>query len=422
MGSSGSKQLQASPGVDYSAASFNADYVEKMARQAAEAQEIAARAAGDAAAKATKWKVGAIFTFVLLIIGAGVAVYLLVFKNRQSFTLQSPSTWNWLSGTSSSSDLSIQSALLHGPKPIATPDITSALTNKISNSSLNTVANTSIGVQAGETITVRYQYPGKVPVTKTFNYGDTISITPPAGTSAPASSSWFDWFKSEVSANQLPTAKDASISSVVSASSAPLSGGKDGAYGYQFWVYVKDWNYKFGQEKNVLSRSDPTNVTIMNPNVTLHPTDNTLKVSVSIFPSSQNSSKTEPAPAGHSGSTDDVFVCDVPNIPLQAWTSVSITMFSRNLDVYVNGKLVKSCVMTGVPKPAAGDIELNKDGGFSGWMCGFYHYSKMLNPSDAQSFYASGAPCSVPGTTPSNYNITFGLFNTKGKEVNKYML
>jgi hypothetical protein len=171
-----------------------------------------------------------------------------------------------------------------------------------------------------------------------------------------------------------------------------------------------------------MSRSDATNSNIMNPNVTLHPTDNSLKISVSIFPSS-GSSKAEPAPAGHSGASDDVFVCEVPNIPLQTWVAVSVTVSSRNLDVYLNGKLVKSCLMTGVPKPAAGDIELNRDGGFSGWMCSFFHYARMLQPSDAQAFYSKGVPCSVPNTSGGErpYKVTFGLFDTKGTETAKYV-
>ena len=48
--------------------------------------------------------------------------------------------------------------------------------------------------------------------------------------------------------------------------------------------------------------------------------------------------KSTPAPAGHSDFTDDVFTCEVPNIPLQTWFSVSATVFGRNLDVYIDRK------------------------------------------------------------------------------------
>lgn len=227
------------------------------------------------------------------------------------------------------------------------------------------------------------------------------------------------------SGDQLPYAKDATSISTVPSGNAPLSDGSDGAYGMQFWMYIKDWNTNFGKEKHVLSRSDVTNSQIMNPNITLHPTENTLKVSVSVFPSGDTSSKLEPAPVGHSGATDDVFMCEVPDIPLQSWVSVSLTVFSRNLDIYINGKLVKSCVLSGVPKKAIGDIVMNKDGGFSGYVCGFYHYPRMLVPSDAQSFYSAGTSCSAK-TSPSaltdatGYGVKFGLYDSTGKVLNQY--
>jgi hypothetical protein len=230
------------------------------------------------------------------------------------------------------------------------------------------------------------------------------------------------------SADLLPYPKDATSLATIPSSSAPLSGGQEGAYGMQFWMYIKDWNHNFGKDKFIISRNDSTNSNIGNPEVSLHPTDNTLKISISIFPDNhENSSKAEPAPAGHSSSTDDVFVCEIPDIPLQAWTSVSITTFSRNLDVYLNGKLVKSCLLSGVPKPASGDIILNKDGGFSGYLCSFFHYPRMLVPSDAQTFYGQGTSCTSitdPSTSSkvTGYGFKFGVYDAAGKEINQYVL
>jgi hypothetical protein len=196
--------------------------------------------------------------------------------------------------------------------------------------------------------------------------------------------------------------------------------GSEGSYGYQFWMYVSDWNYKFGKEKHIMSRDDPTNPAIMNPVLSLDPVDNKLKISVSVFPTS-DSSKAEPAPAGHSGATDDVFICEVPGIPIQTWLAVTVTVdSSRNLDVYLNGKLVKSCFLSGVPKPVSGAVTLNKDGGFAGYMCSFYQYPKFSVPADAQAFFSAGVPCNVPDTT-TNYKVTFGVKDTKGEVVSKYM-
>jgi hypothetical protein len=182
-------------------------------------------------------------------------------------------------------------------------------------------------------------------------------------------------------------------------------------------MYVKDWNYKFGQEKHIFSRSDPSG-SIKNPLVTLHPSDNIMKISISVYPN-ENTSKNEPAPVNNSGATDDVFICEVPNVPIQQWLAVAITIDTKNLDVYFNGKLVKSCLLSGLPKPALGDILVNDNGGYSGWLCSFHSYSRSLIPSDAETFTLGGPPCSIPDET-SSYTGEFGFFKG-GKEVTKYV-
>jgi hypothetical protein len=68
---------------------------------------------------------------------------------------------------------------------------------------------------------------------------------------------------------------------------------------------------------------------------------------------------------------------------------------------------------------------MNKDGGFSGYVCGFYHYPRMLVPSDAQTFFNAGTSCSS-STAPSaaakatGYGVKFGIYDATGKVVNQY--
>jgi len=232
------------------------------------------------------------------------------------------------------------------------------------------------------------------------------------------------------SGDLLPKLQDATKQSLIPGTSAPLSSDTQGAFGMQWWMFVKDWNYGFGKEKVVLTRADPTNQNVLNPKVSLHPTDNTLRVSVSVFPDSEGSAgKTEPAPAtGDGSSTDDVFLCEVPNIPLQAWFSVGVSVFGRNLDIYIDGKLVKSCFLPGVPKPATGDITLSPSGGFSGYLCNFNYFARMLTPGDTSNFHGAGTPCQdkVPtngtggGTAGTGYAVKFGVYDMQGKEVQEY--
>jgi hypothetical protein len=231
---------------------------------------------------------------------------------------------------------------------------------------------------------------------------------------------------SDSSGDLVSSAHDASTSMTIPASSAPLSNQTQGAYSMQWWMFVNDWNYGYGKEKPVIQRSDPTNTQIMNPSVSLHPTDNTLKISVSVFADGEGSSKTEPAPATGSGSsTDDVYTCEVTNIPLQSWFSVGMSVFGRNLDVYIDGKLVKSCFLSGVPKPATGEISVTPDGGYSGYLCNLYTYPRMLTPGDAMNFFSAGSSCqNITGTSTAanltGYSVKFGVYNPQGKEIQEY--
>jgi hypothetical protein len=420
----------------------------ELDRQLRVAQESAAKAVSSTSSGFMRW----IWILVGLLIlgGIGAVVYFYLIKPSMDTNFASELEQDYHAGAT----LTIQTAT-HGATTI-----TDSLTKLITNGNTLTVApslSANLGVANLKTtdhLTVTYQYSDEISPrtyisadnvalsisTTTRPTGDntTSSSTPPGvGTArkpkSKAGSTIWGKLKnllsgSDSSGDQLPYAKDAKSESTVPSKSAPLEDGNSGAYGMQFWMFIKDWNYNYGKEKHVLSRADSSNPAIMNPNVTLHPTENNLKVSISIFPENAGgSSKTEPAPAGHSGSTDDVFVCEVPNIPIQTWFCVSITLFQRNLDIYLNGKLVKSCVLTGVPKTAVGDISLNKNGGFSGKMCAFYHYPRMLTPGDAQSFYSAGTACASddsPTATSkvTGYDFKFGIYDATGKLVKNYNL
>ena len=401
-GSSSRPPLPEAPLFDETKATVNFGDVQDYERQV----EATLEKANEAARRA--WSASSYFQYT---------VYFLLFllAGWGAYTYLWPLIMNFFSPAPYSTNLSIITAKITDGDGKET-DVYSKLVDAAATGRVDILVDEKLGASMGQTLTVNYKYSDEAAGQATAGYNSRLTINPnpssqPSSGGGPLSRS----------SNQVTDIKDATIESSVVAKAAPVSDGKEGSYGYQFWMYIKDWDYKFGEEKEVVTRVDSTNTSIANPRITLHPTDNTLRVSVSIFPSS-DSSKSEPAPAGHSGSTDDVFVCDVDDIPLNAWVAVSVTVSSRNLDIYLNGQLVKSCLLSGVPKPATGDIYLNKNGGFSGYMCSFYHYAKMLQPADALSFFAYGVPCSLPSTSgPSKYKVSYGIYDTKGKEVSKYM-
>lgn len=229
------------------------------------------------------------------------------------------------------------------------------------------------------------------------------------------------------SGDKTPAPVDGKTRTVIPSGDALSTGGAD--WGLQYWMYISDWNYKFGSEKDVVKRIAPNNPSIAAPRVSLSAADNTLNVRVSVFPTDGSAGAATP----EASSTGDSFVCSVENVPLQSWFSVSVTCFQRNLDVYINGRLVKSCVLSGVPKPAVGDIIIGDNGGFSGSVCNLNWYNSMLAPEDAKNFHAKGTQCAPPaaaGITPVDkdsvfitlfgYTFRFSTIAKDGKELSSY--
>lgn len=161
----------------------------------------------------------------------------------------------------------------------------------------------------------------------------------------------------------------------VSASSLPA--GVTSNYSFSIWFYVNEWNYRYGEEKVVFQRTDANNDPA--PRVYLDPTTNNLHVSVATY-------KTD-----GDASTSNVSVCSVDNVPLQAWTNLIVTLNNRALDLYLNGKLVRTCIMPGVPRMnPASPVVLCPNGGFSGFISNFKYISKAINPTEAYNLYKEG--------------------------------
>lgn len=234
-------------------------------------------------------------------------------------------------------------------------------------------------------------------------------------------------FDAKSSGDKAPTPVDGKTKTVIPAGEIPIGVGAD--YGIQYWMYISNWDYRFGQNKEVLKRVASNDPNIVGPRIYLAPTENTLHVQVSLYPSNQQAGSANPGVS----STGDSFTCSVENVPLQSWFAVSVTVFQRNLDIYINGRLVKSCVLPGIPKPALGDVILNDNGGFAGSICNVNGYNTMLNPDDAKSFHAKGTTCAPPAEagkvavdkdsiliTLFGYTFRFSTLSKEGKELSSY--
>jgi hypothetical protein len=228
------------------------------------------------------------------------------------------------------------------------------------------------------------------------------------------------------SGDQVPAPVSGKSKTVIPAANAPI--GANGTFGLQFWMYIADWDFNFSKEKTVVKRIATGTATDVSPHITLHPTDNSLQVKIAIYPNTGGG-------ASSTSSTGDSFTCTVENVPLQRWFAVSVTVFQRNVDIYLDGRLVKSCVLPGVPKPVLGDVLIGDDAnGFSGSVCNLKSYTGMIGPDAAKAYAAAGTSCQAPaGPTTSapadstiaslfGYTFRFSTLDKAGKELSAYTI
>jgi hypothetical protein len=216
------------------------------------------------------------------------------------------------------------------------------------------------------------------------------------------------------SATYLSGLSDATKETRISASK--LSSGKGHAtnFAYSIWFYVNDWNYKFGQSKIIFERMGPRGQ--VSPQVSLDPFENNLAIKLALYQShgkegfetmGLDSAGGNLGPGAY-GPT--IHTCNVPNIPLQRWVNLTVSVYGRSLDVYLDGKLVRTCVLENTPfiDTKAG-VYVTPDGGFAGWTSNFQYFNDAVNPQQAWNIYKDGYGGSMLGNLFNKYvvRVTF---------------
>jgi hypothetical protein len=174
-------------------------------------------------------------------------------------------------------------------------------------------------------------------------------------------------------------------------------------YTYSMWFYVEDWNYRFGYQKILLSK---TSESIPIQQVVLGDVMNNVKVYIGCY----------------SDSSDGVIEheCVVRNFPLQSWVNLTISVYGRTLDVYMDGKLVKTCLLPGVAKTSPTDnILVTPDGGFSGWTSNIKYWGDASNPQEVYNIYKDGYGGNILGNMSNKYSLKFS-FMENNKEKTSY--
>jgi len=163
---------------------------------------------------------------------------------------------------------------------------------------------------------------------------------------------------------------------VTKISASDLAQNNASNYAYSVWFYIDDWSYRYGEPKIILGRLDSE--LNPSPSIVLGAIENNLKVETTVYASSQSG-------------TSSTHTCNVDNVPVQKWVNVIVSLYGRSMDVYIDGKLVRTCVLPGVAKIANNaPVYVTPQGGFSGYTSNINYYANSLNPQEAYNIYRAG--------------------------------
>jgi hypothetical protein len=195
----------------------------------------------------------------------------------------------------------------------------------------------------------------------------------------------------------LQNIQDGKTSSTISATSLATNGSSvpSSNFAYSIWFYINNWNYRYGEPKVIFGRMGTSSgqqggsvsgVSGMDPcpAVVLGAVENNVDISIGCYPGADQ----EPTTTG--GSTV-VHTCSVANVPIQKWVNLVVSVYGRSMDIYIDGKLVRTCLLPGVASVNNNaNVYVTPSGGFEGWTSKFQYYPNSINPQEAWNIYTQG--------------------------------
>lgn len=174
-----------------------------------------------------------------------------------------------------------------------------------------------------------------------------------------------------------------------------------GDFTLSFWMYVDDWNYRAGKYKYVFALK-PAHGTHSSLVGVLMPQTNAMKIRAHTVKggdeegpdiTDEETLKTLMNGSGSFGVSESYNApCDINEVPLQRWVCVTIVSSGRVLDVYMNGKLSRSCVLKNVLEVPRGQmtLSLGEHGGFGGRYSSVQMWNQQLTPDVIYGIYQMG--------------------------------
>ena len=105
-----------------------------------------------------------------------------------------------------------------------------------------------------------------------------------------------------------------------------------------------------------------------------------------------------------------VHYLEIANVPIQKWVNLFFSVYGRTLDVYIDGKLVRTGILPGTAKinPTA-NVYLTPNGGFNGWTSKLQYWNNSSNPQMAWDTYMAGYGSGLFSNLFGKYKVKVAL-------------
>ena len=195
-----------------------------------------------------------------------------------------------------------------------------------------------------------------------------------------------------------------------------------GEYSISTWLYVTNWNINKGKNKPflVLSGGAPDSTGYMTLVMYLGQYTNKLGVRVS-YETADNTSGSLTYSRDYTGivngrspysdSSSDFKKCDIEQVDLQKWINITAVLTGRTIDIYMDGKLSRSCLLEGLFKVdgETPTLKLGGPNGFGGLIGMTRAANFAYSPDRVYAYYQEGpfSKFSLSSLDPSQYSLDF---------------
>lgn len=154
-----------------------------------------------------------------------------------------------------------------------------------------------------------------------------------------------------------------------------------GEYSFSFWSYIDSFD---GKKHVILKRAEGG---LVNPEVLLSQDSNSMIIRMS-------------------NTGGDLLSCEIKMVPLQRWNCFSVNVFSNSINVYMNGRLYRSCTFfnpsgaptSGMPFPNVNaGLEVKHGVDFPGKIASMFFRNSTMSAEEIMGVYRAGPNAGATG-------------------------